>query len=118
MANALNVLDEPLKLCCGNGGFTREGFCYVPAGDVGNHSVCVVVTEEFLQFSKDCGNDLSTPIPEYVFAGLKPGDKWCLCAARWEQARRAGVAPKVILAATNKACLSEVALEHLLAHQF
>lgn len=113
MANALNVLDTPLKLCCGNTGYTREGFCYVPAGDYGNHSVCAVVTEEFLSFSKQAGNDLSTPRPEFSFPGLKPGDKWCLCASRWEQARLAGFAPKVVLQATNKAALEVTKLEYL-----
>ena len=113
MANALNVLNKPLQLCCGNGGFTREGFCYVPESDVGNHSVCIIASEEFLVFSKQVGNDLSTAIPEYAFAGLKPGDKWCLCAIRWEQARLAGFAPQVILEATNKACLSVVKLADL-----
>ena len=86
MPNALNVLDKPLQLCCGNGGFTREGFCYVPESDHGNHSVCVVLNEEFLRYSMQVGNDLSTPLPEYAFPGLNPGDKWCLCAERWEQA--------------------------------
>lgn len=116
MANALNVLDQPLQLCCGNGGFTREGFCYVPDGDHGNHSVCAIVTEVFLSYSMQAGNDLSTPRPEYSFPGLNPGDKWCLCASRWEQARQANCAPKVILAATNKACLSIVALQDIEAH--
>lgn len=115
MANEYNVLGGPLQLCCGNGGYTREGFCYVPDGDVGNHSVCAIVDEEFLLFSKEVGNDLSTARPEYQFAGLQPGDKWCLCAARWEQARLAGFAPKVILEATNRACLSVTKLEHLKA---
>ncbi|GAA0859582.1 DUF2237 domain-containing protein [Aliiglaciecola litoralis] len=116
MANAQNVLGTRLQLCCGNTGYTREGFCYVPAGDKGNHSICAVVTDEFLSFSKKMGNDLSTPRPEYGFDGLQAGDKWCLCAMRWEQARKAGVAPKVVLAATNKACLAEVQLADLQAH--
>lgn len=118
LPNALNVLDQPLQLCCGNGGYTREGFCYVPDGDVGNHSVCAIMTEEFLQFSKQSGNDLSTPRPEYTFPGLKAGDKWCLCAARWEQARKSGFAPKVVLAATNKACLSIIKLTDLKDYEF
>ncbi|GAB5379541.1 MAG: DUF2237 domain-containing protein [Aliiglaciecola sp.] len=116
MPNAVNVLDTPLQLCCANGGYTREGFCYVPNGDFGNHSVCAIVTEAFLAYSKQIGNDLSTPRPEYAFDGLKPGDKWCLCAARWEQARLAGCAPKVILKSTNKACLKVIELEHLIEY--
>lgn len=113
MPNAKNVLDQPLKLCCGNTGFTREGFCYVPSSDHGNHSVCAIVTEDFLAFSKSNGNDLSTPIPQYQFAGLKEGDKWCLCAARWQEAFIANCAPKVDLSATNKACLEVIKLEDL-----
>lgn len=118
MANAKNVLGNPLQLCCANGGYTREGFCYVPDGDIGNHSVCAIVDDAFLAFSKAQGNDLITPRPEYQFAGLKDGDKWCLCAIRWEHARQAGLAPKVVLAATNEACLSVIKLEHLKAHAF
>jgi hypothetical protein len=82
----------------------------VPENDAGNHSVCVIVSEEFLTFSKQVGNDLSTAWPEYAFDGLKAGDKWCLCAQRWEQARVAGVAPRVVLAATNVACLRVIKL--------
>ena len=74
------------------------------------------MTEEFLAYSMQVGNDLSTPLPEYSFTGLKPGDKWCLCAARWEQARQANCAPMVVLGATNKACLSIIALKDLKAH--
>ncbi len=118
MANEKNVLGKPLKLCCGNGGFTREGFCYVPPSDYGNHSVCIIATEEFLEFSRAVGNDLSTPVPEYQFEGLKPGDKWCLCAGRWEQARQHNKAPKIVLEATNEACLSEVNLEDLRTYAY
>lgn len=113
MANAKNVLGTALKLCCGNGGFTREGFCYVPASDHGNHSVCAIMTKEFLDFSKQRGNDLSTAIPEYGFPGLKEGDRWCLCAARWQEAHNANKAPKVILSATNEACLNIINLADL-----
>ena len=116
MANAKNVLDEALQLCCGNTGFTREGYCYVPDSDYGNHSVCAIMTEEFLNYSKSCGNDLITPRPEYQFPGLKAGDKWCLCASRWHEADLAGCAPKVVLGATNKACLTIIPLEKLIAH--
>ena len=117
MPNALNVLDKPLQLCCGNTGYTREGFCYVPDSDFGNHSVCAIVTDEFLTYSAQMGNDQSTPRPEYDFDGLKHGDKWCLCAMRWEQARQAGKAPLVVLEATSKASLKVIKLENLKAHQ-
>lgn len=116
MANEKNVLGQPLKLCCGNTGFTREGFCYVPQGDHGNHSVCAIVSEEFLTFSKQRGNDLTSPMPQFSFAGLKAGDKWCLCAARWQEALHNNCAPKVVLAATNQACLSILKLEDLKTH--
>ncbi|MEP7704507.1 DUF2237 domain-containing protein [Paraglaciecola sp. 25GB23A] len=116
MANEKNVLGKPLKLCCGNGGYTREGFCYVPASDSGNHSVCAIVTEEFLVFSKSQGNDLSTPIKQYHFDGLKAGDRWCLCAARWQEAFNAGKAPQVVLSATNEACLAIIKLADLQTH--
>ena len=85
-------------------------------GDVGLHVVCAEMTEEFLAFSRSVGNDLSTPLPAYGFAGLKPGDRWCLCAARWEEARRAGVAPLVLLEATHEAALQVTTREHLMAH--
>jgi uncharacterized protein len=116
VANEKNVLGGALKLCCGNSGYTREGFCYVPASDTGNHSVCAIMTTDFLAFSKSRGNDLTTPIPQYQFAGLKAGDKWCLCAARWQEAFNAGCAPKVILSATNQACLKIIKLADLQAH--
>ncbi|MDC8830303.1 DUF2237 family protein [Alteromonas gilva] len=116
MANEFNVLGKPLMLCCHNGGFTREGFCYVPQSDFGNHSVCAVLTDEFLQFSASRGNDLSTPRPEFSFPGLKAGDKWCLCASRWLEAERAGKAPKVLLEACNQACLEIVDLATLQKH--
>lgn len=116
MANAKNVLGEPLQLCCGNSGFTREGFCYTPVGDFGNHSVCAIVTNEFLEYSRAAGNDLITPRPEYDFPGLKAGDKWCLCASRWVEAFMDGVAPKVVLAATNATSLKLIRLDDLKAH--
>lgn len=113
MANEKNVLGKPLKLCCHNGGFTREGFCYVPSSDFGNHSVCAIMTDEFLQFSLARGNDLITAHPQFSFPGLKAGDKWCLCASRWLEAERAGVAPPIILNACNEACLEIIDLEVL-----
>jgi len=97
-------------------GFFRDGCCNTGAGDLGLHVVCAQVTAEFLDFSKARGNDLSTPRPEFGFAGLKPGDRWCLCAARWEEARLAGKAPPVLLEATHEAALSVAMLEHLRAH--
>lgn len=116
MANEKNVLGGPLQLCCGNTGFTREGFCYVPLQDTGNHSVCAVLTEAFLAFSASRGNDLVTPRPEFDFPGLKAGDRWCLCAARWLEAEQAGVAPPVILEATHVASLRVIDLETLKQH--
>lgn len=113
MANEKNVLGGPLQLCFGNTGYTREGFCYVPSSDIGNHSVCAIMTDAFLEFSKSRGNDLSTPRPEYEFPGLKAGDRWCLCAARWQEALQAGLAPLVILEATNAACLQIINIEDL-----
>lgn len=97
-------------------GFFRDGCCHTSPEDIGSHTVCAVMTNDFLSFSKSAGNDLTTPRAEYGFPGLKPGDSWCLCAARWEQARRAGAAPSIILSATNAACLSVVTLEDLRAH--
>lgn len=97
-------------------GFYRDGCCNTGPGDIGLHVVCAEMTEAFLAFSRGAGNDLSTPIPEFGFAGLKPGDRWCLCAARWEEARLAGVAPPVLLEATHEAALQVAAREHLLAH--
>ncbi|MBF7074099.1 DUF2237 domain-containing protein [Glaciecola sp. MH2013] len=113
MANQKNVLGSTLKLCCGNTGYTREGFCYVPEGDIGNHSVCAIVTEEFLQYSLSRGNDLISPNPLYQFKGLKPGDKWCLCAMRWREALFMEVAPYIDLEATNEAALEVIPLETL-----
>ncbi|MFC4701432.1 DUF2237 family protein [Glaciecola siphonariae] len=116
MANEKNVLGTTLKLCCGNTGFTREGFCYVPNSDFGNHSVCAIMTDEFLAFSKASGNDLITPNPMYDFKGLKAGDRWCLCAVRWYHAVAANVAPPVILEASNAKALEVVGLDVLKAH--
>lgn len=97
-------------------GFYRDGCCHTGVEDAGSHTVCAVMTDSFLTFSKNIGNDLSTPRPEFGFPGLVEGDNWCLCAARWEQARRSDAAPHVRLAATNQAALSICALEHLTAH--
>ena len=115
---ARNVLGGPLLPCsvAPLTGFFRDGCCNTAPEDAGLHTVCAEMTEAFLAFSRQAGNDLSTPRPEYGFAGLRPGDRWCLCAARWEEARRAGVAPPVLLEATHEAALHVTAREHLLAH--
>ncbi|MGB0181122.1 MAG: DUF2237 family protein [Candidatus Puniceispirillales bacterium] len=94
-------------------GFYRNGCCDTGDEDMGLHTVCAVMTDAFLDFSRAVGNDLSTPRPEYGFPGLKAGDQWCLCASRWEQARQAGSAPYVVLAATNMASLNICDIDHL-----
>ena len=113
-----NVLGGRLQSCstAPMTGFFRDGCCHTGPQDAGSHTVCSIMTEEFLAFSQSVGNDLSTPRPEFDFAGLRAGDRWCLCAARWEQARLSGAAPKVVLEATNQAALAHVELEHLKAH--
>jgi uncharacterized protein (DUF2237 family) len=113
--DSINVLGETLILCGTNPvtGFFRDGHCNTCAADQGSHTVCAVMTAEFLAFSKYVGNDLSTPRPEYGFMGLKPGDRWCLCASRFLQAHEEGCAPKVNLAATHKRALEIVPLEVL-----
>jgi uncharacterized protein (DUF2237 family) len=115
---ARNVLGGALLPCsvAPLTGFFRDGCCNTGPQDFGLHVVCAQVTAEFLAFSQARGNDLSTPRPEYGFAGLKPGDRWCLCAARWEEARRAGLAPPVLLEATHEAALAVVDLDRLKAH--
>lgn len=115
---SLNVLDGPLEACSTAPltGFFRDGCCNTGPQDLGLHVVCAEVSAEFLAFSRAAGNDLSTPRPDYGFAGLKPGDRWCLCAARWEEARRAGVAPRVLLEATHEAALQVTTLAHLETH--
>ncbi len=114
-----NVLGTELKCCCLKPltGFYRDGFCKTGLDDVGSHTVCVEATTEFLEFSRSRGNDLMTPRPEFNFPGVKDGDKWCLCATRWQEAFEAGVAPKVILEACHEASLRYVSLEDLKAHQ-
>ncbi len=116
---SINVLDEPLTLCGTDPvtGFFRDGHCNTCEADEGSHTVCAVMTAEFLAFSKYVGNDLSTPRPEYRFAGLKPGDAWCLCAVRFLQAHEEGCAPRVNLASTHKRALEVVPLDVLKAHQ-
>jgi uncharacterized protein len=97
-------------------GFLRTGCCDSAAGDAGMHIVCAQMTAEFLTFSRSHGNDLSTPIPEFGFPGLNPGDRWCLCVARWKEALEAGAAPPVILEATHMSTIEFVSLEDLQAH--
>ncbi len=118
MGKVKNVLGGELKSCSQRPltGFYRDGCCNTGADDVGIHIVCAEMTEEFLSFSKAAGNDLSTPVPPFNFPGLKPGDKWCLCVARWAEALAAGVAPLVDLEATHIAALEFVSLEDLKKH--
>ncbi|MEZ4649874.1 MAG: DUF2237 domain-containing protein [Candidatus Eisenbacteria bacterium] len=115
---AKNVLGGDLEICSGRPmtGFYRDGRCHTGAGDIGVHVVCVQATEEFLEFSKQMGNDLSTPVPAFHFPGLKPGDRWCVCVARWKEALDAGVAPPVVLEATHMSALEFVDLKDLTTH--
>ena len=118
MMEAWNVLGTELEECGVQPitGFFRDGSCNTSQQDVGSHTVCVVVTRAFLEFSKAEGNDLMTPQTDYGFPGLKPGDRWCLCAARWQQAFEAGAAPRVVVRATHQACLQVVSLDDLKTH--
>lgn len=116
--NQQSVLGEPLQLCSSAPmtGFTRNGCCETGPGDHGLHTVCILATDEFLAFSKARGNDLSTPVPAFDFPGLKAGDRWCLCAARWKEAFEAGMAPRVVLRATHESVLEMVDFADLKAH--
>lgn len=118
MSEQKNVLGQPLETCSTSPltGFYRDGCCRVGPEDRGVHSVCVRVTEDFLAFSRSRGNDLSTPQPAFQFPGLKPGDRWCLCAARWQEALDAEVAPPVILEATSEVTLEIIKLDDLKQH--
>ncbi|MBX3747726.1 MAG: DUF2237 domain-containing protein [Verrucomicrobiae bacterium] len=113
-----NVLGTPLQSCCHEPltGFYRDGFCHTGPGDHGLHVVCAVMTAEFLEFSRQLGNDLVTPVPEYQFPGLEPGNRWCLCVTRWAEALQAGCAPPVVLESTHTSALEFVDLDHLRAH--
>jgi uncharacterized protein (DUF2237 family) len=115
MADVRNVVGGQLEVCCTSPmtGYQRDGFCNTGVLDRGVHVVCAQVTAEFLAFTQSQGNDLSTPVPDYDFPGLKPGDRWCLCAARWQEALEAGVAPPVVLAATHEAALKHIDLADL-----
>jgi uncharacterized protein len=118
MSTAKNVLGQPL-IPCGTDpmtGFYRDGCCHTGASDTGVHVVCAVMNDGFLRFSRSRGNDLSTPMPQYHFPGLKSGDRWCLCAARWKEAYDAGIAPGVVLEATHISALEFASLEELQEH--
>jgi uncharacterized protein (DUF2237 family) len=108
----LNVFDEPLLSCSEDPltGFFRDGCCNTNDQDPGSHTVCIQVTDEFLQYSRFLGNDLSTPMPEFGFPGLKSGDRWCLCAPRWLEAHERQMAPRVFLTRTHKRALEVVPL--------
>ena len=115
-----NVLGTALVPCSYDPltGYFRDGCCNTDASDLGSHLICVKVTTAFLAFSFERGNDLVTPLPEYRFAGLKAGDRWCLCANRWREALEAGVAPPVVLESTHRSALGFVTIEQLEKHRF
>ena len=112
---ARNVLGGSLEVCSIKPmtGFLRNGCCDTLPQDVGSHTVCVVMSKEFLAYSKEAGNDLSTPMPQYGFPGLRPGDRWCLCAPRWQEALQAGAAPRIVLRATEEGALDHCKLADL-----
>ena len=114
-----NILGQELKSCCKKPmtGFFRDGFCRTGNTDHGVHVVCAIITEKFLKFTKSCGNDLSTPNSSYRFPGLKPGDKWCLCASRWKEAWKSGVAPLVDIEATHEKALQIIDKELLVKYR-
>jgi hypothetical protein len=120
MEEDLNVFGEKLETCSTDPltGFYRNGCCSTGEEDMGTHTVCSVMTEAFLRFTKSMGNDLSTPRTSFNFPGLKPGDRWCLCALRWKEAFEHGVAPKVVLEATHERTLKYVKLEDLIEHAY
>jgi hypothetical protein len=117
-SSARNVLGGPLAGCCQQPrtGFYRDGYCHTGPQDIGSHTICAQMTAEFLAFSRHRGNDLVTPHPEFDFPGLVPGDRWCLCAARWREALQAGVAPPVVLTACHELALQTVTLQDLEVH--
>ncbi len=120
MEKDLNVFGQPLTTCSTNPmtGYYRNGCCSTGDEDRGTHTVCAIMTEEFLEFTKMRGNDLSTPIPSYNFPGLKPGDRWCLCALRWKEAFDFGYPPKVVLESTHEKTLKYIPLDNLIKHAF
>jgi len=115
-----NIFGQPLISCSTNPltGYFRDGCCNTDNTDMGAHTVCIVATDEFLEFSKLVGNDLSTPIPQYAFPGVKSGEKWCLCALRFKEAHENNAAPKVILEATNEKTLDLISMDVLIKHAF
>ncbi|WP_455223276.1 DUF2237 family protein [Kaarinaea lacus] len=115
MDESVNVFDEPLETCGSEPvtGFYRDGSCNTSGDDLGSHTVCVLASQEFLEYSRFRGNDLSTPAPDFGFPGLKPGDSWCLCAARWLEAYQQGMAPRVFLKRTHKKALEIIPMELL-----
>ena len=117
---ARNVLGNDLESCCYAPltGYYRDGFCHTGGGDSGVHTVCAVMSDAFLKFSREQGNDLSTPRPEYEFPGLTAGDRWCLCASRWKEAYDAGMAPKVVLESTHASTLEFASIEELTSCAF
>ena len=120
MTKNKNIFGEPLITCSTDPltGFFRNGCCDTQSDDFGMHTVCVVVDIAFLSFSKSVGNDLTTPYPEFSFEGLKPGDKWCLCALRWKEALDNGCAPMVVLEATNEKTLNIVSIQSLIKYSY
>ena len=118
MSDARNVLGSLLQVCSVSpmAGFARDGVCHTGPQDIGSHTVCAQMTAAFLDYSLQRGNDLVTPVPEYDFPGLKAGDRWCVCAARWLEAAEAGIAPPVILDATHERALRMVSLADLQYH--
>jgi uncharacterized protein (DUF2237 family) len=115
MDPSVNVFGEEISSCSDRPktGFFRDGCCNTSDDDTGSHTVCIEVTKDFLEFSRFRGNDLSTPRPEFQFPGLKPGDRWCLCAARWLEAQKQGMAPRVVLRGTHERALEVVSLDLL-----
>ena len=115
-----NVFGEPLQICCNDPmtGYFRDGLCRTISEDKGTHTVCAIMTDDFLSFSASRGNDLITPMPYYQFPGLKEGDKWCLCVSRWIEAEKAGKAPKLILEATHEKTLEYTSLNLLVKYAF
>lgn len=118
MSQPTNVLGTPLQCCCRDPltGFYRDGYCRTGPGDHGLHTVCVQVTEDFLEFGAERGNDLITPVPEFGFPGLKPGDRWCVCITRWAEALEEDIAAPVVLESTHISALEFVSLEDLQRH--
>ena len=115
-----NIFGEPLQSCCSKPmtGYFRDGLCRTISDDTGTHTVCAIMTKDFLEFSALKGNDLITPMPYYQFPGLKEGDKWCLCVSRWMEAEKEGKAPKLILEATHEKTLEYTSIETLIKYAF